>query len=333
MTCHVAVSAPGTSQPGVVPALATVKGSLNASVDVGADWHWGLPPSASAHAIFKPSIRAEVTLAAGEAISCELEPQSLTRGKVPLGIVTVPVGPMPLVLSLQGEALLTGSLTGTAGLEAGATAQLEGAAGLRLNEGGKPVQLVGNLTPNFTTTLPKVTVEGSGEVGVRAQLTALIDGVTGPAFDITPAVSLEGGPTREPLWTLAAPVTAGVQWKADLFGLGILETESERYQVFERTFELANSQAGAVFGGIKCRTPDVTGFVHMGHPVSMIIEDLEVSGVTCKVALKQAGFAAFGYRSLGGWECTGGEDARSPIRCQREDGAWFRFRFGGDAGE
>ncbi len=330
ISCRAAAAAPGLNSPGVVPGLATASGSMNASIDVGADWSWGLPPKVSAHAIFTPSITASLALAAGEAVSCELEPQSLTRGKIPLGVVTVPIGAVPVVVALTGEVLLTGSVTGTAGLSAGADATVAGQAGVRINEGRRAVSLVKDLAPQFRAALPRVTVEGAGEVGVRAQITGMVNGVAGPALDVTPALRLEGGITRSPSWSLLAPVTAGVQWKADLFGLGVLKTESARYQVFGRTITLADSEVGDLTASRSCDTPLVAAATIQGTPVGLIILRLKVTAISCESALSKAAAVVLGRSPGSGWKCVGPRPTSPVVTCQRQSQR-FSFVWGGGA--
>jgi hypothetical protein len=252
--------------------------SFNAGLSLASDWSpFGGLKSASLTA--RTSANASVKASISGAASCTLN-YKLPLPKAP-GPYVFFVGWVPVVLTVDWSLPLDLQGSVNASTSASASAGFSASAGIGWTN-SRGFYPIGSFSSHFGYTPPSITANASLGVNVTPTLYVLLYGVVGPKIALKSGVAFNADITKNPWWTLTAPIdlTASLTIKQ-------LNLTSPSLHVYRHTFPIA--QACGPFGascGLQPPTPhasvtvtnpgDQTGTV--GTPASLQIQASDTDG-------------------------------------------------------
>lgn len=212
-------------------ATASVSTELSAGVRLSAKWTGvNLWRGKTGHlkADLTGSVRAKLDgrLALDGEAECTLPTQGLFPTPVRLGVVTVPVGPVPVPIVIDGQINVSGSAKANGSIATAVNADASATAGVTYERGV--------FTPHksfdkaFSHTPPAVNGTGSAQVALSPTIGVKIAGRAGTEIDLSSGLKLTGDlnpPPGQPWWRLTAPVSLGAKFSIDAW---IINAESER---------------------------------------------------------------------------------------------------------
>ena len=133
-----------------------------------------------------------------------------------LGIITVMVGPVPVVFVIEMPIYVRGDGTVSAGITASAVQQASLSAGLRYLDGAwAPVASLNN---SFNFEPPRLSAGAEFKGYIDPPLSLLLYGVAGPFAGVTPYLKLEADVFATPWWELHAGLETTVGVKIEVLG-------------------------------------------------------------------------------------------------------------------
>lgn len=133
-----------------------------------------------------------------------------------LGIITVMVGPVPVVFVIEMPIYVRGDGTVSAGITASAVQQASLSAGLRYLDGAwAPVASLNN---SFNFEPPRLSAGAEFKGYIDPPLSLLLYGVAGPFAGVTPYLKLEADVFATPWWEMHAGLEATVGVKIEVLG-------------------------------------------------------------------------------------------------------------------
>jgi hypothetical protein len=192
-------------------ASAELTGSLAVSLEsrFKLDWRLGFrgPKVNSAEA--SATLRGDASLTAKVSArgSCELAPTEVASWTAPA--IRFTIGPFPVVIVPVTALYVSGSGEVTGAAETGVSGFVSATAGLRYN--GRDVSPVGGFDHRFSHTPPASRLDASLGGRVTPRVTFLLYGLAGPRFDLSTGLQLDAGVSRQPPWTLSAPIELSAQ--------------------------------------------------------------------------------------------------------------------------
>jgi hypothetical protein len=239
-----------TFGPGISKAVSCSSGAAanltgSASIDV--------TPSLHAHfSIFGGLTSAEFALTgtASTSLAAELHASSgcvlkntplLPR---PLRIATFAgaIGPIPVVVTLQGQLYVEAKLSASAETTTNVDARASVTGGVRYSKGTFSPVLTGPTT-SFTFRPPMITADARAGAHIEPALQALLYGVAGPQLSVTTGLDLTASTAATPWWTLDAPLNLNASLTAP-----VLDLKSGNLLLYGHTFHVANAP-GAIGRG------------------------------------------------------------------------------------
>ena len=134
----------------------------------------------------------------------------------PLGAITVFVGPVPVVFTVEMPIYVTVEGKVHAGLVMGATQELSTAAGARWQDGRwEPVS---RLTNRFSWNRPRLSAGGEVKAAVPVGLLLKLYGFAGPGADVRAFVKLDADFFRDPWWILYGGLEVPVAVEVSVLG-------------------------------------------------------------------------------------------------------------------
>jgi alpha-tubulin suppressor-like RCC1 family protein len=224
------------------------------------------------------SLRADVQTSAG----CNL---NNFRIVAPFDIATFKgtIGGWPIVVTLRGLVDANASLSAGAQTTAGITAKesVTGGVGYGNPSGSCAGHASGGFYPiycgptsdPFTFTPPAVTATDSATATISPTLQALLYGVAGPQVRLTTGVDFSADTTKNPWWTLTAPLNIDGSLVAPILGLS-----KGSLSLHHSSFPIAN--AGGPFTGSATVTVTNPGTqtASAGSPVNLQIQASDTDG-------------------------------------------------------
>lgn len=217
----------------------TVRGSVDVTPDFrfNADWNLLRGGVTSARFVGTVTQSAELKAAVEGAASCSGRRPLLAK---PLTFrpITVPVGPLSVVMVPRLQLHLTGSADVAASVSASATQELVASAGLAWSR-ADGISPIGSVTNSRSFQSPEVSASGDLRASVDPQLDLLLYGAGGPQLRLSGGLRLHADTTARPWWVLDAFVNAGA-------GLVVpaLRLDKHKDGVLRRTWRLTDSGAG-----------------------------------------------------------------------------------------
>jgi hypothetical protein len=297
-----------------------INGGASLSASVKARVKWAFPLSISA--AFEANAQASAQLAAtvSAQASCTLPSTPLLATPLRLLVLEIQVGPIPVVLVVEGQVNLSASASAQAAIASNANAVISARAGVEYTEdqGFRPF---GALTPNFTFTPPTLTATATAQATVTPVVDVLVDGLAGPRVDLNAGVKLSADSTMSPWWTLSAPIDLGAQLRLDAW---LVHLASDRFVVYGAEPVLADSDQpeGPPPPPPPPPTRPQTGtcgdrFFKPARGRALIVNDLRARNVSCTTALKIAGANTLGNKLPRGWRCRSSTPANPRTACTR----------------
>lgn len=191
--------------------------------------------------------RAGLTASAATSAECKLDSTELLRDPLHIATFEGAIGPIPVVIVLQGQLFVDGDLSGDANVQSSVNASDSVTGGISYaNHRFSPIFAGPNAS--FTFSPPSVTATGDAKADVEPALQMLLYGVGGPQLGIKGGLDLQADTTKTPWWTLTAPVSLEASLTAP-----DLDLESGNLTLYHHTFTVAT--ASGPFGGGHVNNP------------------------------------------------------------------------------
>jgi hypothetical protein len=230
-----------------------VEGSVWLDPDVYVDWEvgWGGVESAALTQTLSTSTDLTVSLKA----SLDQEVKQ-TIYKQTLAVITIMVGPVPVVVTPEFEVYVGASGEVTAGVTAGVSLTTETTAGISYDgDDWTPTStFTYQLTPQAPQLFGSLELKGFAGAGLAFKIYA----VAGPEAKIEPFVKLEAATNETPWWTLKAGVDTELGFKVEALDITMLEF-AYTFHLFEYIIDQAGSGSGAAGGSASFQIPSIRG--------------------------------------------------------------------------
>jgi hypothetical protein len=217
-------------------ASAELSGSLAVSLEPRFRLDWGFswrgPRVNSAEA--SATVRGDAQLSAKVSArgSCELAPTQVASWAAPA--IKFTIGPFPVVIVPVTALYVSGSGEVSGAAETGVSGFVSATAGLRYD--GEDVRPIGGFDHGFSHTPLASRLDASLGGRVTPSVTFLLYGLAGPRFDLTTGLQLDAGVSRQPPWTLSAPIDLTAQLvvpRFEKFNAGPVSVYSTRLVIAE----------------------------------------------------------------------------------------------------
>lgn len=158
------------------------------------------------------------------------------------GAVTVPVGPVPVVFSIDVKITVGARGEVKAHLLATATQSLDISAGVEYKSGDGWTNL-SSFESEFDFPTPIITAAGSARAFAKPHVGLKVYGIAGPYAFSNVFVEADAAYDRDPFWNLVAGVDLGVGFKADLPVIGEIANWSKDFELFRKKLGSSPNQA------------------------------------------------------------------------------------------
>jgi hypothetical protein len=235
--------------------VAEVEGTVWLNPDAYVDWDIGWGGLQSMSYTQKLTTTADLSVSLKKSLTSE---KKKTLYKKTLTVITIMVGPVPVIVTPEFEVYIGVDGEVTAGVTAGMSLTTEAVVGIEYDDDdGWDSSL--SFTRDATPKPPQLfsDVELRGFVG--AGLAFEVYSVAGPEAKVEPYVKLaaDASPTADPWWTLSAGVDAEIGFKAEAFDITLAE-KTYTLHLFEYVIDQAGS--GSSGGGSShYQAPSVRG--------------------------------------------------------------------------
>ncbi len=216
---------------GSVGADVTPNVLFNASLQLEGSWKFLSLESASLTA--NASADASLEAALRTAGSCKLSKTTVTQFNGPAG--TIFVGPVPIVLTSKISVYLDAAANAQASVSSSVSTGFSASAGIgwTKNGGFYPIQ---SFSRHFSSTPPQLSSSGSISANLTPTVDVLIDGVAGPEIAFKAGLALDADISKNPWWTLTAPVDLTAS-----LAIPALNLSSPMLHVYQDTFQLKDA--------------------------------------------------------------------------------------------
>jgi alpha-tubulin suppressor-like RCC1 family protein len=252
--------------------LASLSGSVGVSVTPALHAHFSLLGGITS-AEFSLTGSAKASLAADihASTGCTLNRAPLLARPLEIATFAGTIGPIPVVITLQGQLYVDANLAASADTASSLKASASITGGIK-DTGGKFSKILVGPTASFTFNPPTVTGEASASVHLEPAIQALLYGVAGPQLSLTTGLAFNADTTKTPWWSLDAPVSIDASLTSPT-----LDLNSPDLRLYDHTFHIAD--AGGGYGGVTVSVTnpgDQTGTVDT--PVSVQIQASDSDG-------------------------------------------------------
>jgi hypothetical protein len=212
------------------------KVGISATPTFTASWSLFRGPSAS----FTETVKASASLSGtiSGAASCDFEKTAVLSKPAELGTFEGDVLGVPVVVVLRGQLYLDGDAKASASTTVGVQGSASASGGLSYSDGKAQV-----ISPkaNLSYGAEGPTAQASASLGahVTPELQVLLYGAGGPVFDAETGLDFSADTTKDPWWSLTAPldVTASLQ-------VPDLDLSTKELTVYRNTFHVADAPGG-----------------------------------------------------------------------------------------
>lgn len=217
----------------------TLSLSGNASVSVtpslSAHWSWFHLASAQFTGTVSASVQLEASLSASA--SCDLEKTPLLAHPWTLGVIDIQVGPVPVVIVPEVQLYVQAGVDAKAAVTTDVHGSVSATAGVAYNHGS--ISPVGSHTFNFGYDPPTLSASGDAHADLIPTLDLLLYGVGGPEASFSAGLDLSADSTKDPWWTLTAPVSLDATLAIPDLGL-----RTPSVNIYRNSFALAQAATG-----------------------------------------------------------------------------------------
>ncbi len=237
--------------------IAEVEGSVWLNPDAYVDWDigWGGLDSMSYTQVLTTTTDLSVSLK--KALSSE---KKQTLYKKTLTVITIMVGPVPVIVTPEFEVYVGVDGEVTAGVTAGMSLTTQATVGIEYTDDDGWSSHTG-FTYDATPQPPQLFADAELRGFAGAGLSFEVYSVAGPEAKVEPYVKLaaDASPTADPWWTLSAGVDAEIGFKVEAFDITIAE-KTYTLHLFEYVLDRAGS-ASSGGGSSHYQAPSVRGKV------------------------------------------------------------------------
>lgn len=193
------------------------------------------------HLKFVAYMSEEADLTLTGALSMEFE-KEIEVANLFFGTIVVPVGPVPVVFSIDLQITVGAQGKLEAHLVATASQSLDLSVGAeyRRDDGWKNLS---DFDSSFDFPLPEISARGSARAFAKPMLGVKIYGIAGPYAYSTVFAETDAEYDRDPFWNFVAGVDLGVGFKAELPVIGELANWSRDFELFRKTMGSSENQA------------------------------------------------------------------------------------------
>jgi hypothetical protein len=187
------------------------------------------------------SLKAQARASAG----CKLESSPLFASPLHIATFTGTIGPVPVVVVLQGQLFVDASVSGSANVSGDVHASASIIGGISYSHGSfSPIFSGPNASFGFDP--PAVSASGTDQAHIMPALQMLLYGVAGPQLGVKTGLELNADSTKTPWWTYDAPLEIDASLTAPDLGL-----DSGELTLYKHIFNLghAPSAGGGGSGG------------------------------------------------------------------------------------
>ena len=225
------------------------------------------------------SATASLTAQANASAGCSLASTALLKDPLHIGTFAGEIGPIPVVVVLQGQLFVDANISGKAAVKSDINASASITGGIQYKKGaahGGFSPIFSGPNASFHFDPPFLTASGTDQADVEPALQMLLYGVAGPQLGVKAGLALNADSTKNPWWKLSAPVSVDASLTASILGREL--DDSGTLPLYQHTFDIAD--AGGPFTGtatVSVTTPrDQTSTV--GTPVSLQINASDTDG-------------------------------------------------------
>jgi hypothetical protein len=179
---------------------------------------------------------ASLVANADASAGCALTSTPLFAAPVHIATFTGAIGPIPVVVVLQGQIYVDGDLSGSAAATSSITASAQITGGIRYQRGHGFSPVFNGPSTSFNFSPPTVTGKASAQVNVEPALQMLLYGVGGPQLGVKGGLAFNADTSANPWWTLKAPLSVEASLTAP-----DLDLESGTLTLYHHTFDVANA--------------------------------------------------------------------------------------------
>ena len=281
---HTAISA-GSFHPGLDDAVscasgaaAALTGSVNLSLTPTLHANFSLLGGLTSAeftltGVASATINADVYASTG----CTLSKAPLLATPLHIATYAGAIGPIPVVITVQGQLYANASLEGGADGSTGVTANASVTGGVSYRNGQFSPVLVGPTT-SFTYSPLTVTADSRDSATVEPALQVLLYGVAGPQLGVSSGLAFNANTTSTPWWTLSVPLTVNAAFVSPT-----LDLDSKPLTLYSHSFNVAQAPGG--FGGGGLFAPSVITVTNpgaqttpVGTPVSLQVHASDSNG-------------------------------------------------------
>jgi hypothetical protein len=210
--------------------------ALTATPEFKASWRLFGGMSAS----FSETVRASADLSTqgAAAADCTLDKTGLFRDPKVLGRYVAFVDAVPVVIVLDGQLFLDGSVSAAGSITAGIQGSASATGGIGYEKGRfSPIGPKTSVT--FGAEGPTIDAKASVGAHLTPELRILLYGAGGPVFDAKTGLDLNADISKTPWWSVTAPFTVTARLSAP-----VLHLDSPSLTLYSHTFDVAHA-AGA----------------------------------------------------------------------------------------
>ena len=187
---------------------------------------------------------ASVDAHAQASSGCELKSTALLAQPLHIATFTGSIGPIPVAIVLQGQVFVDANLSAQADLTSSINASTEITGGVRYERGSGFSPIFNGPNANLTFTPPTITGNAQAQANVKPALQLLLYGAAGTQLGVSGGLAFNADTTKNPWWTLDAPLSVEAALTAPSLGL-----DSGTLTLYHHTYNIAHAK-GPYGGGV-----------------------------------------------------------------------------------
>jgi hypothetical protein len=185
------------------------------------------------------SASASLTAKAKASAGCALKSTALLANPLRIATFEGAIGPIPVVVVLQGQIYVDATINGKADVQSDIKASASVTGGIQWKRGaphGGFSAIFSGPNAKFQFDPPSIAASGTDQADVEPALQMLLYGVGGPQLGLKAGLALNADVTKSPWWKLTAPVSLDASLVAPDLNLN-----SGTLTLYKHTFDIANS--------------------------------------------------------------------------------------------
>jgi hypothetical protein len=222
----------------------SLTGNVSVSVTPGLHAHFSfIGGLQSADFTLTGTASASLTAQAQANAGCKLDSTPLFANPLHIATFTGTIGPVPVVVVLQGQLFVDAKISGTANVSSDVHASASITGGIAYDHGSfSPIFAGPNASFGFDP--PSLSASGTDQAHIMPALQMLLYGVGGPQLGVKTGLELNADSTKTPWWTYDAPLEINASLIAPDLGL-----DSGELTLYKHTFNIGHAASAGGGGG------------------------------------------------------------------------------------